>query len=164
MSGGLIKDSKQSFKNSQLIDFESGKITAPNSFGIYFIEIYPQKDFDFQVFEDNWKSNIIKTPNIIKNRITDKSNEKWYPFYIGKSEKLYSRINEHCFHQANKTTYGLKLGCRTELLKQAQFRFSFYEVANRSPENVKLKSALQFIITNLEKELRDELKPWIGKQ
>ena len=168
IASDIIPDALQSLTNNTYeINFSTDKqIIAPKSFGVYLIEICPHEGFSFSKFLTDWKKDttIVKTPNIIKRPVKIEGNDVWYPFYIGKSEKLQSRISEHCFQERHKTTYSLKLRCHSDLITQAKFRFSYYEIAPNIPDNVLVKSALQYIITNLEKELREKLSPWIGKQ
>ena len=146
------------------IDFSKNEIeNIPMDFGVYLIKIYPMKQFDFIGFKKEWKSDksIIKTPNISSSRIHFDGKEKWYPFYIGKSEKLSKRINEHCFQDRDKTTYGLKLKNRNSLLENAKFGFSYYRVTQDKTLD---KNVIQFVMTNLEREIRNEINPWVGKQ
>jgi hypothetical protein len=148
------------------IDFKKGHLEdIPNDFGIYLFQIYPSKNFDFDGFRQNWRTKKPPdySPNISKSRIEFNAPEVWKSFYIGKAEKLSNRINEHCFQEKEKTTYGLKLMHRTELLGQAKFRYSYYKITD-DKELHKDKHAIQFVMTNLEREIRNEINPWIGKQ
>lgn len=166
----LLKSAKKELEENVFeIDFNYGvipKLPEKLGFGVYLFKIIPSKEFDSGEFLKNWKSKYvpIKTPNISKSRFDAKDDSRdVFDFYIGKSEKLDYRIKEHCFQDKNKTTYGLKLAHRNKLLKSAKFLVSYFEV--KEPKiNKEDKDILQFIITNLEKELRREFNPWVGKQ
>lgn len=73
---------------------------------------------------------------------------RWHPFYNGKSEKLSDRINEHCFQDFDKTTYGLKLKHRSSLLENVKIRFSYFTVTQDKTLDK---------MTNLEREIRNEI-------
>jgi len=146
------------------IDFSTPLIdNIPNDFGVYLFQFYPNEQFDINDFKKNWKSHDspIHAPIISKSRIQFDNHKKWYPFYIGKTEKLSNRINEHCFQESAKTTYGLKLSHRKELILNAKFCFSYFRITDDKTLN---KNAIQFVMTNLEREIRNKIKPWIGKQ
>ncbi len=146
------------------IDFTGKYIDKiPNDFGVYLFQIYPTNQFDFIDFRNNWKSiqMPIHSPSISISRIQFDKCNKWYPLYIGKAEKLSNRINEHCFQDFNKTTYGLKLKHRKSLLENSKIRFSYYRITDKKLFD---KNAIQFVMTNLEREIRNDIKPWIGKQ
>ncbi len=154
--------------NTKEIEFnKENKIEGiKNKFGVYFFEIKPKKNFDLADFEKNWKINIDEIPkycpNLIKGKRDNIIYNKWNPFYIGKSEKLSDRINQHCFEK-NKIckTSSLKLKHRVDLINNAKFRVTYFQLENDMKAN---KHILQFIITNLENELRQKLNPWIGKK
>lgn len=160
----LKQKALQDFNIEKKINFKEKKVEGiPNTFGVYLFKIEPAKDFDINKFNKHWKTNkTIKCPNIIKSNCNTKAKKSPFNLYLGKSEKLSSRIHEHCFHDKKKTTYGLKLAHRKELLK-SKITVSYFALDDIS-DYTENKEVLQFIITNLEKSLRKELKPWIGKQ
>lgn len=168
----LIKEAKKAFETKILIDFKNQSFLnlneVPNSFGIYLIEVFPKENFSGSDFLKNWKSyqgiDKIKCPNISSSFNTKENvKNKWNNFYIGKSENLKKRVNEHCFHELNCTTYSLKLKTRSELIETCNFSLAYYELKNIDPF-LNNKEIVQFVITNLERELRKEIKPWVGKQ
>ena len=85
----------------------------------------------------------------------------WFSLYIGKGEKLKNRIDEHLNHPPTHATYGLKLSKREKFLDDHEIEIGFWHLPEMPGVSREIK---QFIITNLESRLRDELKPWIGKQ
>jgi translation elongation factor EF-G len=152
---------------NRTIDFnsETKKIEGiPNTFGIYLFQIKPKQDISWKEFEKLWKldqKNLVKTPQLIIDKNKHNKAGEWHPLYIGKSEKLIDRISEHCYQGADKTTYSLKLSHRKSLLSNAEISYNYYSVGTEKEYN---KAVLQFVITNLESEIRKEIKPWIGKQ
>ncbi|WGH74802.1 hypothetical protein P8625_12010 [Tenacibaculum tangerinum] len=163
----LVKEAKKSFKNKIEIDFEDDSFLhkIPSSFGVYIFEILPNENFSKELFSKKWKSyKNIKCPNISSSFHKNKDiHNQWNNFYMGKSENLRKRIKEHCFHDFPKTTYGLKLKDRHELKKNSTFSVAYYELKEMDSflEN---KEILQFVITNLERSLRNEFQLWVGKQ
>lgn len=153
-------------KNLLTIDFKNRKIIGLSDnlkFGVYAFTITPNHSKDILNFDKEWLVDepINKTPIINFSRFNKKDiNNKSFKLYIGKSEKLSSRIRQHCFQERNKTTYGLKLLNRNNLLKKVKIKVGYYELNVKNTN----KHIIQFIITNLERELREEFNPWIGKQ
>lgn len=151
------------------VNFNKEKIelnTNSKSIGLYLIQIKPIDNEYFKNFKTNWlnekKSKF--SPNLIQSRFeNDKpiTLNNLYPFYLGKAENIQKRINEHFFHNIDNPTYSLKLKHKTDLLKSALFYYSYFEI---NMTDVQIKPSIQFIITNLESELRKEINPWIGKQ
>jgi len=87
----------------------------------------------------------------------------WHPFYLGKAENIHKRINEHCLQEKHKKTFSLKLKHRQYLLENSKLSVSAFTLNNLELK-FNDKSALQFVLTNLEKEMRKKINPWIGKQ
>lgn len=167
----LILEAKKSFKSKVPVDFNNQSFLdkIPNTFGLYLFEVFPKNDFSKVYFLNNWKSykdvNNIKCPTITSTFKDFDVNlrSEWNSFYIGKSENLRTRVKEHCFHELNCSTYSLKLKRRDELIDTCNFSLSYYDLKDIEPF-LKNKEILQFVITNLERELRKEIKPWVGKQ
>ena len=113
--------------------------------------------------EQDW--NIIgfeKYPKIVKSRYEKaKTKDDWFTFYIGKSENIHSRVKEHLIHSPKNSTYGLKLKERKTFLTKNEIKVGFWSLPDMPTVDKAIK---QFIITNLERELRDSMLPWIGKQ
>jgi len=78
------------------------------------------------------------------------------PFYLGRSEKLKERIEEHYNFSGSESTYALKLNHRYKLLKGIKFKVAWL------PLNVDKDT--YFIVDKIESLLRDKLNPIIGKQ
>ena len=142
----------------------SNEMKISNQFGIYAFFIKPNRDFEsceslIQVWDiESFK----KFPKVVKKRFNEcVPTNDWYPFYIGKSEKLGSRIKEHLTHDSQHATYGLKLKDRTEFLENNEIEVGYWSLPEMEgvPREIK-----QFIITNFESRLRERMKPWIGKQ
>lgn len=166
----LENETIQSLDQTNLkVDFLNKEIkNLPNNlkYGIYLFKIIPKKEFSINSFQTEWnkKNDLIKTPKIYPRRIElQKESREVFDFYIGKSEKLSYRIKEHCFQKITSTTYGMKLEHQKYLIENATLSVSFFEVSNKLID-VKQKPIIQFVITNLEKKLRERYNPWIGKQ
>ena len=153
----------QSFKKTKY-NYTCELLDIQNSFGIYAFFIKPKvKNGTIQELEKIWNSEgFDKFPKIIKKRYsTENGLDGWYNFYIGKSEKLQRRIFEHCDHHAKHPTYGLKLKERKEFLNNNEIQIGYWLLPEMPDADKKIK---QFIITNLERALREEMQPWVGKQ
>ena len=100
---------------------------------------------------------------MVKTRFKEQKccNEGWYCFYLGKGENIRNRVNEHITHGATHATYGLKLKERKIFLDTNEIEVGYWHLPEMPDVPREIK---QFIITNFESRLRDELKPWIGKQ
>jgi predicted GIY-YIG superfamily endonuclease len=136
-----------------------------NIFGVYIFNIKPHKVFDFDSLKDFWTEesyrNYPKVPKILFETYKNIDTQNKYPFYLGKAENLRKRIEEHIQHRDKKSTYSLKLNGRTNFNSE-NISFAVWYLPNelkRHPKPIK-----QFIITELEKKLRNKLNPWIGKQ
>jgi hypothetical protein len=113
--------------NATRVDRTSDKC-FPNQFGIYAFYIKPKKDYiDISSLEKDWNlESFKKFPKIVKKRFGKyNSDDGWFPFYIGKSEKLWSRIKENLTHDSQHATYGLKLRERTEFLEINKIEVGF---------------------------------------
>jgi len=146
------------------INFSQEKLSEiPKACGVYLFQIYLNQGVDISEFksefEKNWKLD--KSPRIIASRFKITETGVWYPLYVGKAENLSNRINEHCFQDEKKPTFGLKLKHRKELLDKVKIGYSYYKIVDKDKSH---KEAIQFVITNLESAIRKELNPWIGKQ
>ena len=136
-----------------------------NTFGVYIFYIKPTKKYNLSSLKQDWNDKAyIKYPNIIQTRFEKHlpiKTSTQYPFYIGKSEKLGSRVRQHINQEKDKTTYGLKLKGR-RYFNIENITFSYWKL----PEELAncTKEIKQFIITQIESELRNKLNPWIGKQ
>lgn len=158
----ILVEILDSFERSR-ID-HSGEVDIPDQFGIYAFFIKPNKVYqDCDSLKDVWNiENFRKYPRVVKKRFGEcEAVDGWFPFYIGKSEKLGSRIKEHLTHDSQHATYGLKLKERTEFLENNEIEVGYWSLPEMEgvPREIK-----QFIITYLESRLRDRMKPWIGKQ
>lgn len=149
--------------NNINVNFNTKIDSFPNDFGIYLFFFKPKKGFIINNLQNVWEldSGLKYTPKLYPSKFKPDGKKEWHPFYIGKAEKLYNRINEHCFQESNKTTYGLKLIHRKNLLENADISFNYYPIPNPCGKD---KAAIQFLMTNLERSLREKLSPWIGKQ
>lgn len=162
----LLQEAELKFeeKSIDIDEINSNYDKMPNTFGVYLFKITPSEEFSLAKFKHIWKpvGKSLKRPSIIKNNCNEAKPNIEYNFYLGKSEKLLSRIKEHCLHDIDKATYGLKLK-EEEYLYQSKITVSYFAL-NDIEKFKPNKEVLQFVITNLEKELRMNLKPWIGKQ
>jgi len=154
---------QESFKKTKC-NYTCELLNIQNSFGIYAFFIKPKvKNGTIQELEKIWNTKgFEKFPKIIKKRYsTKKGDNGWFNFYIGKSEKLQRRIFEHCDHHSKHPTYGLKLKEREEFFENNEIQIGYWLLPDMSGADKKIK---QFIITNLESALREEMQPWVGKQ
>ncbi len=150
------------------IDFSENAIEGIcENFGIYLFQVKLNKHFSEGEFRkeiwDSDKETLTHTPRLIKDRFKFNKVEEWHPLYLGKSEKLINRINEHCYQGAKKTTYGLKLSHRKKLLNIAEISYNYYPIPYEVDTLIG-KAPVQFLMTNLESEIRKRIKPWVGKQ
>lgn len=126
--------------------------------------IKPKSKLDIYKFEDIWlDKNIIKYPKVVRSRFESSTatEKEYYTLYLGKSEKVASRINEHIYHTSKVTTYGLKLNDRKKFLKNNEIYFSKFEIEELATAD---PSIIQFVITRIESKLRVRMNPWVGKQ
>lgn len=139
----------------------------PKQKGLYLFEVdldsmYPnskKRDTRIKKFADEWqmkKYNSFFSSSIIKKRLKtyEKYDKQWLPMYLGKNHDVYKRLTEHIELSPQKHTYAMKLRHRTNL-NSMKFRVSVIEL---DVENY------DFIVPHLERALREEYCPIIGKQ
>lgn len=150
------------FKNKSNISQNIDHI--PNQFGLYIFFIKPKEEYtSIEMLAKDWiDGGFSNYPKIIKNRFEINTKmEDWIPFYLGKSEEVGKRIGEHLNHHKNHATYGLKFNERSDFKLKNEIKVGYWLL----PVNEKIPCEIkQFIITNFEKEIRNRLNPWIGKQ
>ena len=138
-------------------------LDLPDTFGIYVFFLKREINFNtFQELETIWKEEgISNIPKAIKSRFDKcKLENGFYPFYIGKSEHLSTRVDEHLNHHKTHSTYGMKLKTRTN------FKIEDFYVGHWCLENMPTisQAVKQFIITTIEQKVREKLNPLIGKK
>lgn len=165
----LVKAQTELSENFCKVNFDKNFVHGlPDSleYGIYLFRIKRKEGFCPIEFQKQWKSTQLprKVPSISLKRFEKRNDvDKGFYFYIGKSEKLTSRIKEHCFLKTDSSTYSLKLKYQKYLLQFVDVYVSYFEITNKNIDDLD-KPIIQFIITNLEKELRERYNPWVGKQ
>ncbi|WP_336071009.1 hypothetical protein [Mesoflavibacter sp. CH_XMU1404-2] len=133
--------------------------------GIYLFEIKNSKSLFFQDWIIEFKNNfkIPKhnysqnwAPNISKSRLKTYSNEKlnWIPLYLGKSENMKKRINEHIDSNIGKAPSALKLKQRYNLSEEL-FRLKYIKLCNLNNYTT--------ISSIVEKQLQNKIKPIVGR-
>lgn len=133
--------------------------------GIYLFEICNK---DAVVF-DEWISDFTPkfrgkeneylhkwTPNIVKKRTSEHKGNiiRWIPFYLGKSKDIAKRLDTHINSRLGKPPQGLKLKERGNLDSQL-FRVKYMDLDYIVNYDV--------IVVEIEKKLRDEINPIVGK-
>lgn len=118
-----------------------------------------KKSTQIKNFAEDWtkkKNDSFFSSSIIKKRLTYRMayNEQWLPLYIGKSKDLHKRIREHIELSPSKNTYAMKLKHRPNL-HGLEFRVSTIELDVRNYD---------FIVPYLERALREEYHPLVGRQ
>jgi len=110
-------------------------------------------------FAKDWskkKNDSFFSSSIIKKRLKLRTDfdEQWLPLYIGKNKDIYNRIKEHIDLSPGKKTYAMKLRHRP-CLHGLEFRVSTieFDVTN-----------YDFIVPHIERSLREEYNPIVGKQ
>ena len=136
-----------------------------NDFGIYIFYIKPQKAYTLDTLQQDWEEKeYSKYPKVIKKRFLkhgDIELRREYPFYIGKSEAFAKRIKQHITHSGNTSTYSLKLKGRS-FFNEHNITFAYWRLPDQLKECT--SEIKQFIITQIESELREKLNPWVGKK
>lgn len=134
-----------------------------NCQGLYLIEI--KNDFKYDIFTD-WANDFCKrwgderyvkrwVSNPKKMRLSKHQGlNEWIPLYIGKSRKIKDRIHEHIHLKLEQPTTGLKLKVRDNMQNEI-FRVSFINIPTENYE---------WVMSNLERILRDRINPIIGRQ
>lgn len=176
---GYVEQLKEKIKD---ITFDSGKsvqFTISNDLdskslfkyekkqGVYLFELNLEsenlngvkKSTRINNFADNWakkKNDSFFSSSIIKKRLktNQEFDQQWLPLYIGKSKDLYKRISEHIELKPTSNTYAMKLKHRQNL-EGVEFRFTTLEF---DVDNY------DFIIPYVERSLREEYHPLVGKQ
>ena len=150
------------------MDAKNDDLKITNLSGLYYIEA----KFKFKTikalddFGTKWGKYRSKAPLPVgvsryyvsrakKHEIEIQKNE-YIPFYLGKAENIYKRIIEHLEGSDNSDTYSLKLRSRPDIIKDVNFKISYYEF--------KINSDAYFGIEPIEKALREVYNPIIGKQ
>lgn len=144
---------------------EENYTALTSDFGVYVFYIKPTKPYTLKTLLKDWEETEYRNfPKVVKTRFSNYSvinTDEIYPFYIGKSEKLASRIKQHITHNGKTSTYSLKLNGR-DFFNAENITFSYWKLP------VELKECSneikQFFITQIENALREKLNPWIGKQ
>jgi hypothetical protein len=153
-------------------NFQVSKITK-KSWGVYVFWITQKNDINtFEDLETLWEANskgdIIKySTQPIKKRFPPKGGLKAgieHCFYVGKSEDLASRIEQHINQPNEKTTYGLKLSAHDKLHSVCDFEYSYCVIHKGKLKPDSQKNGFQNLLVILEKHLREYLNPLIGKQ
>ena len=156
----IIEDIQNS-RNSKLEELTDLK----NDFGIYVFFIKPSIPFsNAEQLEKLWKEEGFKNyPQIVKKRFEAQEccEAGWFNLYVGKGENLKRRVEEHLNHHSNHATYSLKLKERKVFLNENEIEIGFWHLPPMPEVPREIK---QFIITNMESQLRDKMQPWIGKQ
>jgi hypothetical protein len=133
--------------------------------GIYLFEIKNSKLLFFQDWIKDFKNNfkIPKhnhpqnwAPNINKSRTKKYSNERlnWIPLYLGKSENMKKRINEHLNSNIGKAPSALKLKQRFNIGEEF-FRLKYIDLGDIKNYGT--------IATIVEKQLQNKIKPIVGR-
>lgn len=110
-------------------------------------------------FAKKWakkKNDSFFSSSVIKKRLHLRTHydEQWLPLYIGKNKDLYKRIVEHIELSPQKNTYAMKLKHRPNV-HGLEFRVSTIELDVKNYD---------FIVPHVERSLREEYHPLIGKQ
>jgi len=135
--------------------------------GVYIFTISPKNSLSLEELSELWDetgNGYVKYPQVCKTRFYNSTinAQKSYVLYVGKSEDIGKRIKEHIIQEKSKTTYGLKLIGR-KILEESSIAYNSWLL----PESIQVhesKPIKQFLITQLESKLRNNLNPWIGKQ
>ncbi len=136
----------------------------PKTWGIYIFYIKPKKDI--ATYEDLWElwegdDKKLKSPKAIKKRFEALNKNESHCFYVGKSQNLATRINQHIDQKTKGSTYGLKLSEHNNFINNNTIQFSYITLDDNPEENFRAKN---FLLISLETKLREELNPLVGKQ
>ncbi len=89
-------------------DLKEFKVTniEQNSWGIYVLFIQPKTQISSyeeleKLWETNEKKKKLNSPRVIQSRFQELNTGKNYCLYLGKSENLIKRINQHIHHPKN---------------------------------------------------------------
>ncbi len=142
-------------------DFEFDKVNK-NSWGVYVFYVKLNQEIPkFEDLEGLWNAEKLKSPKVIKSRFRELEEGVYHCLYVGKSENLRKRINQHIHQETNPSTYGLKLSEHSKFTKNNEFKVGYFVLDENPSKNL---DAMKYLLVMLEKELRAELKPLIGKQ
>ena len=83
-----------------------------------------------------------------------------YPMYIGKSENLQKRINEHWDEPCNSETKAMRLKCFLEANDLNPFNV-LYSYANL--DDVGMKKRTYYVCSAIERLLKESMNPFIGR-
>lgn len=129
--------------------------------GIYFIEIEKKgNNITFSQWVDKFKTewenkSFFNRPQIRQKSINNvKLTNNWIPLYIGKSQEIGNRLYKHLFLENKKSTYALKLYDKA-FLKHEKIRIKAIEINVENYDQ---------IVPFIERKLRDEINPIVGKQ
>lgn len=138
------------------------------SLGLYYFEVKFLKDLKVKdEFIENmdklWNNDSVEySPKFYKKKAEKNlfklETDEWIPFYLGKSKDLKKRLKEHIYYPSNKKTYSMKLYKRKDKLNNMKFRVTYYCLDELSSKEY------YFVVELIEKELREEYCPIIGKQ
>lgn len=113
-----------------------------------------------KIWDEPQKENIKYSPRSNKGNIEywvkkNHSLGKKLPFYVGKSEKLWSRVAQHIKLEGEKSTYALKLKARKNMLSGIKFNVVLLPLHTEKEG--------YFLVGLVEKMIRKKLRPIIGK-
>ena len=137
------------------------KFSITENCGLYYFEANFQNSIygTLEEFGNAWKGINTKSPSFYVKQSKLHSNlfktTNFIPFYIGKSENINTRINEHIFLEGSDT-YALRLMERLNILGGIDFKYSYLEL--------KLDPKLYFLLAEFESLIRADIIPIIGKQ
>ena len=157
-------------KNKRQItgDFKSFEINEiiSKTWGIYVFYFVSNSNIDhYENLKNLWDTDKsekrLHCPAPIKHKFTRIDQKKEYCLYVGKSENLKGRIQQHVDQKTAFTTYGLKLSEHDRIHGDFTFYFSYYPLISDPKINL---DAYKSILVSLEKEMRANKLPYIGKQ
>jgi hypothetical protein len=131
--------------------------------GVYLIEVENNTSCDdfeswFNQFQIDWELPKYKkcwTLNSKKKRVEKHTVlGQWVPLYIGKSKRVSKRLLTHLNLKLEQPTTSLKLKARANM-NSLNFRFSTIKVDVKNYD---------IIMPMLEKTLRDQINPILGRQ
>lgn len=136
-----------------------------NTYGLYLFTIDTSLFSNLNELEELWlggENPPLYTPKVIKKNF-NKCNAlqpSQLPLYLGKTEKLQTRLDIHINGKRDSKTYSLKLKQRINIdLKHIQL--AYYEVGFDNEICPEIK---QLYLTTLEQKLREQLNPLVGKK
>lgn len=167
----LIKESNGYIRSFQEIKtFNLGEINNiivdnhRKKCGIYFFEIkfnglVLDEEEIYDRLKIEWEKDLrVHIPKIIKNMVSknDFSNEDtWIPFYLGKSNDMGVRFEEHLIGKSS--TSGLRLSeIKSGLFLNASYRLNAIELDGYKGDNY-------WVVTKIEKILREKMSPICGR-